>query len=156
MRTGGRSRIRLELGGKSGWLKIGSPSSQLRRGQPPRTGCTGLPPTHIPGEPSDRARHAVNYVAWSLLPEASKYVVPSESCSVTYNSFWPHGLYSCSVVSNSANPYSSWNPLGQNTRVDSLSLLQGTLPTQGSNCIAGRFFTSWATREAPKHGKNGK
>ena len=33
----------------------------------------------------------------------------------------------------------------------SLSLLQGIFPTQGSNPgphIAGRFFTSWATREA--------
>lgn len=62
MRTGGRSRIRFELGGKSGWLKIGLPSSQLRRGQPPHTGSTGLPPTHIPGEPSDRVKLAVNYV----------------------------------------------------------------------------------------------
>ena len=49
--------------------------------------------------------------------------------------FWPHGLYSP----------------GQNTGVGSLSLFQGIFPTQGSNqvsCIAGRFFTSWATREA--------
>ena len=29
--------------------------------------------------------------------------------------------------------YSSWNSLGQNTRVGSLSLLQGIFPTQGSN-----------------------
>ena len=34
---------------------------------------------------------------------------------------WPHGLYS------------PWNPPGQNTGVGSLSLLQGTFPTQGSN-----------------------
>ena len=46
--------------------------------------------------------------------------------------------------------YSPWNYLGQNTGVDSLSLLQGISPlplrdqTQVS-CIAGRFFTSWAT-----------
>ena len=37
------------------------------------------------------------------------------------NSFRPHGLYS------------PWNSLGQNTRVRSLSLLQGILPTQRSN-----------------------
>ena len=37
------------------------------------------------------------------------------------DSLWPHGLYS------------PWNSLGQNTRVDSLSLLQGILPIQGSN-----------------------
>ena len=94
---------------------------------------------------------------------------------------------SCSVVSNSA----IWNFPGQNTRVGSLSLLQGIFPTHGLNpglphcrqilyqlshqgsprilervaypfscgspqpwnrtsvsCIAGGFFTSWATREA--------
>ena len=101
-----------------------------------------------------------------------------------------------SVVSHSLRPhglYSSCNSPGQNTGVGSLSLLQGILPTQGSNpgplhcrrilfqlshkgsprilgwvaypfssrsswprnqtgisCIAGRFFTDWAIREAPK------
>ena len=60
--------------------------------------------------------------------------------------------------------YSSWNSLGQNTGVSSLSLLQGIFPTQepnpnpnpnsfmavgwGFSHIAGRFFTSWAKREA--------
>ena len=95
-----------------------------------------------------------------------------------FDSLWPHGLYS------------TWNSPGQNIGVSSLSLLQGILPTQGSNpglpqcrqilyqlnhqgsprilewvvyplssgsscprnwtgvpCMAGRFFTSWATRE---------
>ena len=37
------------------------------------------------------------------------------------DSLWPHGLY---------NP---WNSPGQNTGVGSLSLLQGTFPTQGSD-----------------------
>ena len=37
------------------------------------------------------------------------------------NSLWPRGLYS------------PWNSPRQNTRVDSLSLLQGIFPTQGSN-----------------------
>ena len=45
----------------------------------------------------------------------------SESHSVLFNSFQPHGLYS------------PWNSLGQNTGVGSLSLLQGIFPTQGSN-----------------------
>ena len=39
----------------------------------------------------------------------------------------------------------------KNTGVFSLSLLQGFFPSQESNqvsCITGRFFTSWATREA--------
>ena len=59
----------------------------------------------------------------------------SESCSVMSNSFRPHGLYS------------PWDSLGQNTGVGSLSLLQRIFPTQVSQ-IAGRFFTSWATRDA--------
>ena len=51
----------------------------------------------------------------------------------------PHGLY-C-----------PWNSPGQNTGMGSLSLLQGIFQprdwTQVS-CTAGRFYTSWATREA--------
>ena len=43
----------------------------------------------------------------------------SEICSVVSDSLWPHRLYS------------PWNSAGQNTRVDSLSLLQGIFPTQG-------------------------
>ena len=45
----------------------------------------------------------------------------SESHSVVFDSLWSHEL--CSP----------WNSLGQNTGVGSLSLLQGILPTQGSN-----------------------
>ena len=45
----------------------------------------------------------------------------SESCSVMSDSLWPHGLYS------------PQNSPGQNTGVGSLSLLQGTFPTQGPN-----------------------
>ena len=45
----------------------------------------------------------------------------SESGSVVSDSLRPRGLYS------------PWNSPGQNTGVDSLSLLQGIFPTQGSN-----------------------
>ena len=62
----------------------------------------------------------------------------SESRSVVSDSLWPHGLYS------------PWNSLGQNTGMGSLSLLLGIFPTQVS-CISGRFFTSWATREAQEN-----
>ena len=51
----------------------------------------------------------------------STQIQPSESCSVITDSLQPHGLYS------------PWNSLGQNTGVGSLSLLQGSFPTQGSN-----------------------
>ena len=44
-----------------------------------------------------------------------------ESCSVVSDSLWHHGLYS------------SWNFPGQNTGVNSCSLLQGIFPTQGLN-----------------------
>ena len=62
-----------------------------------------------------------------------------ESCPVMSDSLQPHGLY---------NP---WDSPGQNTGVGSCSLLQGSSQprdwTQMSH-TAGRFFTSWATREA--------
>ena len=45
----------------------------------------------------------------------------SDTGSVVSSSLRPHGLYS------------PWNSPGQNTRVDSLSLLQGIFSTQGSN-----------------------
>ena len=52
---------------------------------------------------------------------------------------------------NSQGLYSPWNSLGQNTKVGSFPLLQGSSPprdqTQFSG-IAGGFFTSWAIREA--------
>ena len=57
----------------------------------------------------------------------------SENCSVVSESLRHHGLYS------------PWNSPCQNTRMGSLSLLQGIFTTQGSNPslhIAGGFFTS--------------
>ena len=44
-----------------------------------------------------------------------------------------------------------WNSTGQNTGVDSQSLFEGIFQPRDRtqvSCIAGRFFTSWATREA--------
>ena len=49
------------------------------------------------------------------------FFTESESCSLVSNSLQPHGLHS------------PWNSPGQNTGVGSLSLLQGIIPTQGSN-----------------------
>ena len=45
----------------------------------------------------------------------------SESCSIFFDSLWPHGLYS------------PWNSSGQNTGVGSLSLLHGLFPTKELN-----------------------
>ena len=48
--------------------------------------------------------------------------------------------------------YLSMDSPGNNTGVDSESLLHGIFPTQELNqvsCISGTFFTVWAIREAP-------
>ena len=63
----------------------------------------------------------------------------SESGSVMSDSLWSHVLYP------------PWSSPGQNTEVGSLSLLQEIFPTQVQtqvSHVAGRFFTSWATKEA--------
>ena len=69
----------------------------------------------------------------------------SQSCSVMSDCLWLHGL----------SHVTPWNSPGQNTEVDSHSLLQGILqPRDWTQVfhIEGRFFTSWATRE-PSKGK---
>ena len=84
--------------------------------------------------------------SWKVYCWSSKTLkVKSESHSVMSDCLQPHGLY---------NP---WNSPGQNSAVGRLSLLQGIFPTKGRpglstqvSRIAGRFFTSWAIREAPK------
>ena len=65
----------------------------------------------------------------------------SEICSVVSHSLWPHELYS------------PWNSLSQNTGLSSLSLLEEISRASSQardrtpvSRIAGRFFTSWATR----------
>ena len=56
-------------------------------------------------------------------------------------------------MSDSLEPHvlqSPWNSPGQNTGVGSLSILQGIFQPRDQTqvlCIAGRFFTSCATRE---------
>ena len=58
---------------------------------------------------------------WIVEKEGRGKSSESESRSLVSDSLWPHGLYS------------PWNSPGQNTGVGSLSLLQGIVPTQGSN-----------------------
>ena len=60
-------------------------------------------------------------VVFSLSQPRIILSLESESRSVVSNSLWPHGLYS------------PWNSLGQNSGVDSLSLLQMIFPNQGLN-----------------------
>ena len=54
----------------------------------------------------------------------------------------PHGLQPARLLC-------PWDSPGKNTGVGSHSLLQRIFQTQAS-CIARRFFTVWAAREAPK------
>ena len=62
----------------------------------------------------ERRNNNIYYVFYSMK-------VKVKSCSVMSNSLRPHGVYG------------SWNSPGQNTGVDSLSLLWGIFPTQESN-----------------------
>ena len=64
----------------------------------------------------------------------------AQSC-LTLNCFQPHALEPTRLLC-------PWNAPAKNTGVGCHFLLQGIFPTQGSNCIAGKFFTIWATREA--------
>ena len=52
---------------------------------------------------------------------------------------------------NHVGLYTPWNSPGQNIGVGSLSLLQGIRDWTQISCIAGRFFTSWATKEAQEY-----
>ena len=66
------------------------------------------------------------------------------SCTVVSDSLWFHGLQPVPLLC-------PWNSPGKNTGVSYHFLLQEIFLTGGSNwvcCAAGRFFTSWATREA--------
>ena len=63
---------------------------------------------------------------------------------------------SCSVVFDSLRPLGQDSPCnspGQNTGVGGFSLLQGIFQPRDwiqVSCIAGRFFTSWATSGSPR------
>ena len=72
-------------------------------------------------------------------------VIESESYSVMSDSLQPHGLYS------------PWHSPGQNNRVHRFPFSrESSQPRDWTqvSCIAGGFFTSWATREAQSHWKN--
>ena len=85
---------------------------------------------------------AVYHREWNI-PEADSlvslfYLLESESHLVMPDSLWPHGLYH------------SWNSLGQNTGVDSRSLLQGIFPTQGLN--PGLLHCRWILYQLSRKG----
>ena len=89
-----------------------------------------LPPSWSSHPKDVRKWHPAIY-NWVL-----QWSVPSTVLRVTGPSPWSCESESCSVMSDSLPPhglYSPWNSPGQNTRVGSLSLFHGIIPTQGSN-----------------------
>ena len=64
---------------------------------------------------------------WSGLPLPSRESMLKVHWKWKWKSLSPVWLFATSWI------YSTWNSPGQNTGVSSLSLLQGILPTQGSN-----------------------
>ena len=72
------------------------------------------------------------------LGNMNSYLTPKVKVAQLCLTLWPHGLYS------------PRNSPGQNTGVGSRSLLRGSSQPRDwmqVSCIAGGFFTSWATRE---------
>ena len=74
------------------------------------------------------------------------YLEKSESaiCSVVSDSLWPHGLLPTELLC-------PWDSPDKNTGVGCHSLLQESSQPRDRthiSCIAGEFFTIWATREA--------
>ena len=70
-------------------------------------------------EESEKAGLKLNIQKMKIMASSSIQVFQSESHSIASGSLWHHGLYS------------PWNSLRQNTRVGSLSHLQGIFLTQG-------------------------
>ena len=94
-----------------------------------------------------------------LADEVVRVLWPFTNSKFIFLSLLVNKCESRSVMSNSLQPYGlqpvrflyPWNSSGKNTGVRSHSLLQGIFPTQGLNqvfCIADRFLTIWAIREA--------
>ena len=76
---------------------------------------------------------------------SNRYTLLSVSRSVVPNSLWPHGLQPTRLLC-------PWDFPGKDTGVGGHFLLQGIFPPRDRtrvSCTAGRFFTDWATREAP-------
>ena len=87
----------------------------------PTTYCDIIPRCYFRNRVVIRCRDLGRGKVERFLCKQNLNIGESEVRSVMSNSLWPHGLHS------------PWNSPGQNTGVDSLSLLQGIFPTQGLN-----------------------
>ena len=78
--------------------------------------------------------------------QARQWKVKVKVIPVVSDSLWSYGLYPSSLLC----PCDS---SAKNTRVDCHSFFQGTFPIQDwtwVSCIAGKFFTFWATTRLPE------
>ena len=115
-------------------------------------------PAELPGKPQWSARHYLIptpprgyliFYTFVYLWFPIYYWLGNLTCSVLGKevkvmsaSLWPHGLYS------------PWNSPGQNTGVVVMPSSRGSSQLEDRtqvSCIAGGFFTSWATREAQEY-----
>ena len=81
----------------------------------------GIFPTQGSNPGLPHCRQILYQLSHQVSPHTIRFSSVQLSRSVMSDSLKPHGLYS------------PWNYPGQNTGVGSLSLLQGSFPTQGSN-----------------------
>ena len=98
---------------------------------------------------------------WASMRIASKWTIQWMALNIKIKGSGFYGWIEVKWKSLSRAPLfaTPWNTQSmelsrQNVWVDSLSRLQGIFPTQGFNpslCIAGRFFSSWTTREAQEY-----
>ena len=88
--------------------------------------------------------HPCWFLLYNSVDQLWVYIYVSVSHSVVPNSLRPHGLQPTRLLF-------PWHFPGKDTGVECHFLLQGIFPTQESNpgLLHSRFFTEWATREAP-------
>ena len=116
------------------WSLVGELRFYMPRGQKPKT--------------SNRSNIVTNSIKTLKMVHPYQKVLKKKKGDFNWYSAlkWSE---SWSVVSNSLQLIPCpWDSPGQNTGVGGISLFQGIFLTQVSH-IVGRFFTSWATREAP-------
>ena len=93
----------------------------------------------------------MNLVLWNqMVVRITLNHLPSKMLNMRY---WKWNLLSHVWLMWPKELCRPWNSPGQNTGVGRLSLFQGIFPTQYQTQIfriAGRFFNSWAAREAQR------
>ena len=110
-------------------------------------GCCSIYPSHLPDKTvlTLKRPSGCNWLFSRQLPKSSVHVT-----KILRKWKWK----SLGRVRLFATPWTPWDSPGQSTGVGSLPFSRGSSqPRDGTQAyrIAGRFFTSWATREAQEH-----